>query len=73
MSYYNQQQPPVGVPPPQGGKPLSTRNSKEESDCLKEDNVIGSGASGKAVLSNGKTVAVKKLSKLRRPSNSKKS
>ncbi|KAJ6289584.1 hypothetical protein OIU78_025500 [Salix suchowensis] len=36
-------------------------------DFLKEDNVIGSGASGKvykAVLSNGETVAVKKLSKL---------
>ncbi|KAG5226340.1 receptor protein kinase [Salix suchowensis] len=34
-------------------------------DFLKEDNVIGSGASGKvykAVLSNGETVAVKKLS-----------
>ncbi|KAK1268792.1 Receptor-like protein kinase HSL1 [Acorus gramineus] len=33
-------------------------------DCLDEDNVIGSGASGKvykAVLSNGETVAVKKL------------
>ncbi|KAH6780632.1 HAESA-like 1 [Perilla frutescens var. hirtella] len=36
----------------------------EISDCLKEGNVIGSGASGKVykvVLSNGETVAVKKL------------
>ncbi|KAJ9170903.1 hypothetical protein P3X46_018966 [Hevea brasiliensis] len=36
----------------------------EITDCLKEDNVIGTGASGKVykvVLSNGETVAVKKL------------
>ncbi|KAJ4977039.1 hypothetical protein NE237_002145 [Protea cynaroides] len=39
-------------------------NEHEILDCLDEDNVIGSGASGKtyrAVLSNGKVVAMKKL------------
>ncbi|XP_047938628.1 receptor-like protein kinase 5 [Salvia hispanica] len=39
-------------------------SESEISDCLKEANVIGRGASGKvyqAVLSNGETVAVKKL------------
>ncbi|RZS18950.1 hypothetical protein BHM03_00051277 [Ensete ventricosum] len=39
-------------------------NDNEISGCLDEDNVIGSGASGKvykAVLSNGEAVAVKKL------------
>ncbi|KAJ6289585.1 hypothetical protein OIU78_025501 [Salix suchowensis] len=46
-----------------GHKPEADKNDEcEIPDCLKEDNVIGSGASGKAVLSNGETVAVKKQS-----------